>query len=229
MNINQPNGYQKLLSMLGQSTSASAGNQNNRTTSVTDDAQPATRARLSDVGDYSDKVSLSFRAEKLQKISAEFFSGTISSSQIPALTQRLFEEGFLTSTDYQMLGGQTQTVSAISEASSFINRFILDEAVDGDQEAARELIKVADVLANMDLKTTPELRRAESDAYEFVANYAELLEEADAPADIQKGFATVLDVLSALDKVRKQEQSTGALSSYASVQEAYDDMYKESR
>ncbi len=225
MDINPSNGYQKLLGMLGQSAGAASGAGNTRTASQ---QEGSARPRLSDFDAYNDKVSLSFRAEKLQKISAEFFNGTISSSQIPALTQRLFEDGFLTSSDYQMLGGQTQKVSAISAASSFISRFILEEAVDGDQEAARELIKVADVLANMDLKSTPELRRAEADAYEFVANYAELLQEVGAPADIQKGFANVLDVLSALDKVRKQEQSTGALSSYASVQEAYDEMVKKS-
>ena len=225
MDVNPSNGYQKLLGMLGQSAGSSSGAGNTRTAS---EQESGARPRLSDFDAYSDKVSLSFRAEKLQKISAEFFNGTISSSQIPALTQRLFEDGFLTTSDYQMLGGQTQKVSAISEATSFVSRFILEEAVDGDQEAARELIKVADVLANMDLKSTPELRRAEAEAYEFVANYADLLQEVGAPADIQKGFANVLDVLSALDKVRKQEQSTGALSSYASVQEAYDEMVKKS-
>ena len=39
-----------------------------------------------------------------------------------------------------------------------------------------------------------------------------------------RGFARVMEVLEALDKVRKQEQSTGALSSYASVQEAWQSM-----
>ena len=71
-------------------------------------------------------------------------------------------------------------------------------------------------------------RRKETEAYEFVANYTDLLEEAGAPASVIDGFKNVMDVLGALDAVRKTEQSTGALTSYASVQEAYDDLFKNS-
>lgn len=224
MAINQSgNSYQNLLSMLGQSTARSTAS----AASSEQNATASSKASVTDFSHYTDKVSLSHRAEKLQKISAEFFSGTISSAQIPELTQRLYEDGFLDSSDYQKLGGYTQPVSAISEAHSFLNRYILSESVDGDRATAQKLMSVVDVLANIDLNTTPELRQAEADAYEFIAGYTEQLQEQGASADTLEGFSSILDVLSALDKVRKQEQNTGALTSYASVQEAYDELFKD--
>jgi len=213
---NSSGGYQNLLSMLGLQGQAGSG-------TATTTTSPSYGAV-----DYNDgdRVSVSLRAEKLSRISAEFFSGAINSSQIPALTERLYANGFLSADEFQMLGGQTQTVSAITEASNFLNRFILDESVDGDSDAARALLSVVSVIDGMDEPTTGDKRREESDAYDYVANYTDLLKEAEAPADIIAGFENVLDVLSALDKVRKTEQSTGALASYASVQEAYDELYK---
>lgn len=217
---NSPSGYQNLLAMLGKSVASTTAALNG------DNPQPA-QSRTATGGDSADKVSLSYRAEKLSRISAEFFSGTINSSQIPALTQRLYEDGLLSNDDFQALGGQTQTVSAITEASSFLNRFILNEAVDGDSEAAKSLLSVVDVIGRMDESVTPSQRRAETEAYEYIASYTDLLKETGAATDIIEGFDNVLNVLTALDKVRKNEQSTGALASYASVQEAYNDLYSE--
>ncbi len=230
---NSSSGYQNLLAMLGKSVASTtdALNGDNRQAAESGEAAAAGQTRSAAAGqintDSSDKVSFSYRAEKLSRISAEFFSGTINSSQIPALTQRLYEDGFLSNSDFQALGGQTQQVSAIAEASNFLNSFILNEAVDGDSEAAKSLLNVVDVIGRMDERATPAQRRAETEAFDYVANYTDLLKEAGAPDDIVAGFENVLDVLTALDTVRKNEHSTGALASYASVQEAYNDLYSD--
>lgn len=232
---NSSSGYQNLLAMLGKSVASTTGalNGDSSQTAESGEAAAAGQARSAAPAanqintDSSDKVSFSYRAEKLSRISAEFFSGTINSSQIPALTQRLYEDGFLSNSDFQALGGQTQQVSAIAEASNFLNSFILNEAVDGDSEAAKSLLNVVDVIGRMDERATPAQRRAETEAFDYVANYTDLLKEAGAPDDIVAGFENVLDVLTALDTVRKNEQSTGALASYASVQEAYNDLYSD--
>ena len=141
---------------------------------------------------------------------------------------RLYEDGFLSNDDYRGLGGDTQSVSAITEAAGFLSQFVMSESVDGDSEAAKSLLNVIDVINGIDQTTTPETRRKESEAYDYVANYTDLLQEAGAPEDVIDGFNNVMDVLGALDSVRKTEQSTGALTSYASVQEAYDDLFKDS-
>ena len=66
-------------------------------------------------------------------------------------------------------------------------------------------------------------------AYEYVSGYTELLKETQAPADLIKSFEQVLQVFEALDTVRKNELQTGALASYASVQETFDGYQNESQ
>jgi hypothetical protein len=75
----------------------------------------------------------------------------------------------------------------------------------------------------MDEMSTVDSRRKETEAYEFVSGYTEILSETYAPADLVKGFEQVLKVLEALDTVRKNELQTGALASYASVQKTFNE------
>lgn len=223
MNLSPANDYQNLFRYMEQGhTKTSAQALASPLASQDSSKTPSTQSQ-----DYRDKVSLSVRAAKLQKISAEFFTGTIKSSQIPALTQRLYEEGFLNAEDYQALGGQTQKLSSISEAQSFANRSLMTAIDDGDQDSAKGLLQVLDVLANMDLKSTPELRQAEAQAYDFVAAKVDTLKEQNAPANMVKGYQNLAQVFSALDKVRKQEQGSATLTSYAQVQDAYNEMFKQ--
>jgi hypothetical protein len=104
----------------------------------------------------------------------------------------------------------------------------MGEAVDGDGEGAKSLMLAVDALQSMDASSTAESRRKESEAYEFVSSYTELLKETQAPADLVSSFEKVLKVFEALDTVRKNELQTGALASYASVQETYDENNKPS-
>lgn len=220
MDINHSNiSYKDLLSTLKQTNTEAQG-------LLKQSEQPSQAARnLSNLAE-SDKVTLSYQSAKLQQISAEFFSGVIHSSQIPALTERLYQDGFLTDSEFQSLGGQTQKISAVSQASSFVNQLIMQAGDEGDKQNLKQLINVADVLANVNVKATPELRQAEQQAYDFVASLADKKQEEGADQSLLNGLKNTLDVLTVLDKVRKQEQSTGALTSYGSVQEAYNEIHK---
>ena len=104
-----------------------------------------------------------------------------------------------------------------------INDFIMNEAIDGDSEGAKSLMLAVDVLQRMDEPSTADSRRKETEAYEFVSGYTEILKETQAPADLIGNFEQVLKVFEALDTVRKNELQTGALASYASVQETFDE------
>ena len=75
----------------------------------------------------------------------------------------------------------------------------------------------------MDEQSSLDSRRKETEAYEFVSGYTELLKETNAPSHLIKGFEQVLQVFEALDTVRKNELQTGALASYASVQDTFND------
>ena len=77
----------------------------------------------------------------------------------------------------------------------------------------------------MNAPATAGRREQEQQALVFVGNYTEMLKETDAPADIIKGFEKVSEVLVTLNKVRSNEAKTGALASYASVEEAHKALY----
>lgn len=214
---NQAQSYQGLLNML-KGTSTSNSNEN-------------AQQRIVDSLPYSaDSVSLSYKGAKLGMISAEYFSGTVKSSDIPALTERLYQDGFINEDEYRALGGvkPEESTSKITQSVNFLNTFIMDEAIDGDTAGAKNLMLAVDALQHMDEASTAESRRQEAEAYEYVSGYTELLKETEAPADLVENFEQVLQVFEALDTVRKNELKTGALASYASVQETFDGYQNES-
>jgi hypothetical protein len=216
---NQAQSYQGLLNMLNGKP--------------TNEGSETSQQRIVDSLPYSasnDSVSLSYKGAKLGMISAEYFSGSVKSSDIPALTERLYQDGFINESEYRALGGvkADESTSQIAQSVNFLNDFIMGEAVDGDSEGARSLMLAVDVLQRMDEASTAGSRRKETEAYEFVSGYTEILKETQAPADLINSFEQVLKVFEALDTVRKNEQQTGALASYASVQETYDEYNKPS-
>ncbi len=218
MDINQQGqSYQGLLNML-----QGKANRANHATS---------QQRIVDSLPHStDSVSLSYKGAKLGVISAEYFSSNIKSSDIPALTERLFQDGFINETEYRALGGikADESSSQIAQSVNFLNHFIMDEAIDGDSEGAKNLMLAVDALQRMDEASTLDSRRKEIEAYEYVSSYTELLKETQAPADLIKSFDQVLQVFEALDTVRKNELQSGALASYASVQETFNGYQNES-
>ena len=177
----------------------------------------------------ADSVSLSYKGAKLGMISAEYFSGTVKSSDIPKLTERLYQDGFINESEYRALGGvkADEPTSQIAQSVNFLNDFIMGEIVDGDSEGAKSLMLAVDSLQNMDEQSNLDSRRKETEAYEFVSSYTELLKETNAPSHLIKGFEQVLQVFEALDTVRKNELQTGALASYASVQDTLNDYQDE--
>ncbi|MGK0249397.1 MAG: hypothetical protein ACI910_002139 [Oleispira sp.] len=211
---NQAPSYQGLLNMLN-GKPANDSNASSQQRIV--DSLPGSGSR--------DSVSLSYKGAKLDMISAEYFSSNVKSSDMPALTERLYQDGFINETEFRSLGGvkADESTSQISQAVHFLNDFIMAEAIDGDNEGAKSLMATVDVLQRMDEASTVDSRRKETEAYEFVSGYTEILKETYAPADLVKGFEQVLKVLEALDTVRNNELQTGALASYASVQKTFNE------
>ncbi len=217
---NQAQSYQGLLNMLNGKPANDIGS--------------TSQQRIVDSLPYSsdstaDSVSLSYKGAKLGMISAEYFSGTVKSSDIPKLTERLYQDGFINESEYRALGGvkADEPTSQIAQSVNFLNDFIMGEIVDGDSEGAKSLMLAVDSLQNMDEQSNLDSRRKETEAYEFVSSYTELLKETNAPSHLIKGFEQVLQVFEALDTVRKNELQTGALASYASVQDTLNDYQDE--
>ena len=115
---NQAQSYQGLLNMLN-GKPASNGSEN-------------AQQRIVDTLPYSsDSVSLSYKGAKLSMISSEFFSGTIKSTDIPALTERLFQDGFINESELRALGGvkPDESTSQIKQSINFLNTVIMNEGM----------------------------------------------------------------------------------------------------
>ena len=152
---NQAQSYQGLLNMLnGKPASDQAATSQQRIV----DSLPYSGA--------SDSVSLSYKGAKLGMISAEYFSGTVKSSDIPALTERLYQDGFINEAEYRALGGvkADESTSQIAQSVNFLNEFIMGEAVDGDSDGAKNLMLAVDALQRMDEPSTESSRRKETEA-----------------------------------------------------------------
>ncbi|MDF1762311.1 MAG: hypothetical protein P1U57_02780 [Oleibacter sp.] len=226
MSINSsPSSYQNLLAMLGKNVSSSIGASSHGASSTNNDAEAdntnnSESFSISSLQQRRDKVSISLQAEKLDRINKEFFSGTISSDDIPALTQRLYKDGFISASEFQNLGGKEDDISTITQASNFLNTYISDKSIVGDDDATKEILNVINVIDRMDEKITPTHRKAEVDAFDFATKHTEELIQSGAPEDIIAEFKNVVDVLSALNTVRSKDQLSGSLSTYANIQQS---------
>lgn len=181
-----------------------------------------------------DKVSISHQAQQMREISQEFFSGTIKSTQIPELTRRLHEAGFINDSELAKLNGElsklgmgssSSKASAVSEAKAFINQSLLSAIKEGDKELTKQLEKVAKVLNDMDKQPTAEQLKAETEAFQFIEKLYQEHQQKGSDKATLESLQNVLNVFSALAKVRSQEMNANALNSYAKVQETYDEMF----
>jgi hypothetical protein len=211
---NQAQSYQGLLNMLNGKSANDA--------SVTNQQGIVDSLLYSNSSNGSNNsVSLSYKGTKLNMISAEYFLGTMKFNDIPTLIERLDQDGFIKESEFRGLWGvkANESTSEIAQTVHFLNNFMMGETADSDSEGAKNLMAAIDVLQKMDEASTPDLRRKETEAYEFVSGYTEVLKETDAPTDLINSFEQALKVFEALDTVRKNELQTGVLASYASVQE----------
>jgi len=114
---------------------------------------------------------------------------------------------------------------SIRFAVDFLQARIREEAMMGDRDSALAMAGVLEVLHGLSKASDQLRRKAETDAYDFIAGYTDLISDAGADAEIFQGFTVVADVLRAVDIARKEESRTGQLCSYARVEELYEAMY----
>jgi len=164
-----------------------------------------------------DRVSISYRANKLQEIGQQYFSGSIHSSDIGALTQSLYEGGFLTEEEFMSLGGQVQQVSITSQAANFLNAYMgSGEAL--SKEDSEQMVKAINVIESMNENPTDEQRVNEQQALAFMTRFSEELQANNADESVQEGFNMVLSVLTSLEKIRTGQVDVEALNSYQDIQ-----------
>ncbi len=156
-----------------------------------------------------DSVTLSWKSQKLSAISKEFFNGPIASNNIAALTQSLYENGFLSGTDLQTMGGEYAEQDSITKAKHTLNSFALQASKKGDDNSVSLLSTIASAIDNMDLPSTQELRQIEIIAVDYAQQFLAKLQQVPANDTLIAEFENVVDVVSTLDTLRQSDQLSG--------------------
>lgn len=166
-----------------------------------------------------DQVSISHRANALHNISQTYFSGTIASDNIPALSQALYEGGFLTSEEFIALGGNLddQGISITSQANHFLNRYLSSDESISDSDR-NQLQNVIDVITNMDQTPDKNQRLKEQEALNFITDFQNRVDTDDS--EITDGISLVVDVLKGLEQIRNGEVDAKSIAQYESIQQA---------
>jgi len=114
---------------------------------------------------------------------------------------------------------------AVRGAVVFLQSLIRRESDLGDQHGAMGLAGVLDVLHGLGRPTETLRRRAESDAYDFITDYTDIISETGASQADLDGLRLVANVLASADIARKQEKSSGQLCGFARIEEIYGTYY----
>lgn len=149
----------------------------------------------------NDTVSLSHKAQKLNRIHEEFFAGgPISSDKIRELAVRMHEEGLLEAADVSRLTGEAPPENnTVKQSVSFLTDYI---NADPKQSDHKQLNQALSVLQKVDKVATPENRALEKQSQEFIGQYRQSLQEAKVSNSTLKEFDKLVNVFNALEKAR---------------------------
>lgn len=201
---------------------AQPGNSSVRTASANNESQLTTRTDASERSSTQERVSISSRAERMARISSEYFVGTIRSDRIPELTQRLYEDGFIGDDDVQRLLGVNGTKSVVADAQHAVFRY-LDEHPNTDADTTQSLLAVLSVIQSMDDQPTAQSLLKERQAAAFMQSFIDEQNWTSGHDSLKRGFTTVDEVLQALLSIRSTPSSAKSPADlYTQVQDQRD-------
>jgi hemoglobin-like flavoprotein len=173
----------------------------------------------------SSELSLSIRSQKLSAISKEFFNGPIASENIAALSQSLYENGFINNQELQAMGAETPEQTTITQSKHFISSFMFEASKQGDEATLSMLEPIAQAINNMDAASTSKQRQIEVVALDNAKQMLSHLNEVGADEALIKEFENVVDVLSTLDTLRQSDRLKQGVAEYETIQNEYDDLF----
>ena len=193
----------------------------NNTTASSNTANDGTTVSAESSTSTGDSVTVSTRAQKLQQLSEEFFSGGLMQMKdMPALVQRLEEYGFITSNEAESIGFDSSEGSLdgeLGEMSSFID--LLAEQL-ADDENNNGILTALDnaksVIESFDQSQSPiaktELNITIAEITDFLSS-----SRSDALAEEDKQYLEQLNtVLKISDKLQQDQLSSESINRYLS-------------
>lgn len=196
---------------------------NNLGTSLNTSAtQDSDNDQSESVQSTSRELSLSIRSQKLSAISKEFFNGPIASKNMAALSQSLYENGFISNSELQAIDNTKTEQSTITQSKHFINSFMFEASKQGDSQTLSMLEPIAQAIDNMDAVGGSRQRQTEVTALDNANQILEHLKTLKSDEALITEFENVVDVLSTLDTVRQNDQTKQGIAEYESMQNEYE-------
>ena len=174
----------------------------------------------------SRELSLSIRSQKLSAISKEFFNGPIASKNIAALSQSLYENGFINTHELQAIDNTNTEQSTITQSKHFINSFMFEASKQGDSQTMSMLEPIVTAIDNMDSSASSAQRQNEMTALDNATQILEKLKGLNSDDALIAEFENVVDVLSTLDSVRKNDQAKQGIAEYEAIQSDYAELFE---
>lgn len=172
------------------------------------------------------ELSLSIRSQKLSAISKEFFNGPIASKNMAALSQSLYENGFISNSELQAIDNTNTQQSTITQSKHFINSFVFEASRQGDDQTVTLLEPIAKAIENMDTQVSTGQRQNEITALDNATQILEKLKSLNSDDAIITEFENVVDVLTTLDTVRKSDQAKLGIAEYEAIQNDYAELFE---
>ncbi|MFT5594432.1 MAG: hemoglobin-like flavoprotein [Oceanicoccus sp.] len=173
----------------------------------------------------SRELNLTMRSQKLSAISKEFFNGPIASNNMAALSQSLYENGFLSSTELHALDNTQTEQSTITQSKHFINSFMFEASKQGDSQTLSMLEPIAQAIDNMDAVASNRQRQTEVIALDNANQILAHLKDLNSDEALIKEFENVVDVLSTLDTLRQNDQAKQGVAEYEAIQSDYASLF----
>lgn len=167
------------------------------------------------------ELNLTMRSQKLSAISKEFFNGPIASTNMAALSQSLYENGFLSSNELEALDNTKTEQSTITQSKHFINSFMFEASKQGDSQTLSMLEPIAQAIDNMDAAGNSKQRQTEVIALDNATQILAYLKNLNSDEALIKEFENVVDVLSTLDTLRQNDQVKQGVAEYEAIQSDY--------
>lgn len=196
---------------------------NNKTSATNQTNSTTTATSSTDATPHQDKVEISTRAQKIQKLNEEFFSDGLNSFTISQdFIKRLEEYGFITTGEAKNLGSSAEKSeysdpTTVGELSKFIDSFTASvDKTDQNSSLIDALQQAKTVLDNFNSPTQSSrnvnIVQVNHQLQSYIDDSAEKLSETD-----KRSLNQLVSALDVANKLTPGKNTTSQISSYLAI------------
>ena len=180
------------------------------------------KSTSADVDTQASSVSLSTRAQKIQKLNEEFFSGGPRSVKItPEFIERLYEYGFINAEQAEKLGAKSLAsgpTGTLGELSSFIDEFTSQLIKEDPENSFIEVLNEAkSIIANFDRVQSSENAANITTVSAQISQFLSSQQAESLSAQHKRAIEQLDMALTIADRLSPSQLSSEKINNYLSI------------